>query len=352
MRAPAINACDERMLFAMVLAQNPGGMKTPNEPTHPALAPAWQRHHGKLAAALSLSVFLLALIALRHVLAELSYDDVTAAIGALKLHQVLLSVLGVYASYALLVPFDWVGVHLTGKRVPLHSVALTSFIANAFGHSLGMAPLTGGAVRARGYGARGLDAVDVGQVVACATLGFALGALLWLGLAFTLETDYAELALHLPARLLQIFGIALLLLVAAVVLLSARGVEALQIRHRRIALPRFGDTLILLTTSAAELSCAALALYALLPDSLTLGFLSFTGLYLIAICAGLISTVPAGLGVFEATLIVLLPDVPASTLLGAIVVYRALYYLTPLLLALTLLALREVLRKIRPPRPA
>ncbi len=314
-------------------------------PDHPL-----QRHRGKLAALLSLSVFAIAVAALHQVLAELSYAEVEQAIRALGRNQILLSLFGVYASYVLLIAFDWVGVHLTGKRVPLRSVALTSFIANAFGHSLGMAPLTGGAVRARGYGRRGLDAVEVGQVVACTTLGFVLGAFFWLGLALSLETASAELALHLPARLLQALGIGLLLIVAGVVLQSARGIQTLRLRHRHIALPRFGDTLLLLVTSALELSCAALALYALLPDSVGLGFLSFAGLYLIAISAGLVSTVPAGLGVFEATLIVLLPQVPTSTLLGAIVVYRALYYLTPLLLALALLAAREVLRSIRPLR--
>ena len=50
---------------------------------------------------------------------------------------------------------------------------------------------------------------------------------------------------------------------------------------------------------------------------------------------------PGGLGVFEATIVALLPQVPTPQLLGSIVAYRAIYYLLPFSLAIIALVLAE-----------
>ena len=55
---------------------------------------------------------------------------------------------------------------------------------------------------------------------------------------------------------------------------------------------------------------------------------------LIAAVAGVITHVPAGLGVLEAVFVALLShQVPKGELLGALLAYRAVYYLGPLVLA-------------------
>ena len=55
--------------------------------------------------------------------------------------------------------------------------------------------------------------------------------------------------------------------------------------------------------------------------------------------AGTIVRVPAGLGVIETVFITLLGgEIPEERLLAAFLVYRAIYYLAPLLLALVVYA--------------
>jgi uncharacterized membrane protein YbhN (UPF0104 family) len=49
-----------------------------------------------------------------------------------------------------------------------------------------------------------------------------------------------------------------------------------------------------------------------------------------------LSHVPAGLGVLESMLLLLLPDVPPEQLLAAVLMYRLIYEIVPVLLALTL----------------
>jgi len=51
---------------------------------------------------------------------------------------------------------------------------------------------------------------------------------------------------------------------------------------------------------------------------------------LAAVAVGLLSHVPGGLGVFEAMLLLMLPNVPTEELLGSLLAFRAVYYLAPL----------------------
>ena len=53
---------------------------------------------------------------------------------------------------------------------------------------------------------------------------------------------------------------------------------------------------------------------------------------------------PAGLGVLESMLLLLLPDVPPEQLLAAVLMYRAIYEIVPMLIALALVG---VFRGIR-----
>jgi phosphatidylglycerol lysyltransferase len=67
------------------------------------------------------------------------------------------------------------------------------------------------------------------------------------------------------------------------------------------------------------------------------------GFYAAAMVLGVISHVPGGLGVFEAVMLVALGGrVPSEALAGALVLYRLVYYVLPLLLAMLVLAVHEV----------
>jgi phosphatidylglycerol lysyltransferase len=80
----------------------------------------------------------------------------------------------------------------------------------------------------------------------------------------------------------------------------------------------------------------AAVLYLLLPDSARIGFLPFIAVYLASVLVGVLSHVPAGLGVLESMLLLLMPQVPPEQLLAAVLTYRAIYEVIPLVIALGL----------------
>ena len=103
--------------------------------------------------------------------------------------------------------------------------------------------------------------------------------------------------------------------------------------------PRIAVAQLLL--SVVDWSLAGAVLYVLLPSN-TLSFLPFLEIFLIAILLGMISHVPGGVGVFEGLMVLLLkPYLPSTALLPALVVFRAVYYLLPLSIALIGLVVDE-----------
>lgn len=283
-------------------------------------------------------VLLLAALALQHEFHHLTWSRLTTDLAALPLPGLVACVGFSLSSYALLTVFDWQGLASVGKHVPWPRVLGTSFTANALGHSLGMTPLTGGTVRLRSYGDAGFTAADVAQVVFRTSSGFALGVWALTGVALSLAP--AHLASVLPGSdaAWRSAGIVELVALAAVFVLLGRTPRPVNLRGFSITLPARHQALLTLAVSVTELGCASAALYVLLPADAAISFPAFLAAYVIAILAGIVSTVPGGLGVFEWTLLRLLPQLPHAQLFACAVAYRAAYYALPLLIAIGLVS--------------
>ena len=300
----------------------------------------WKR---ALAIAVMAVIMGMALHALAGEFGHGGYHQIVHAVRALSHAQLAAATTLGLCSYACLIGFDAIGLRRHGRPISRARVGVTAFLAHAAGQTLGFAALTGGAVRVRSYGAAGLSLLEIAQVVWISTLGFVLGAWVLLAVAFCTEPQAAARALPLTAGGLRYIGVALLLSFAALVWWCGRAGRSLGWGSHRVWLPDRRTLGMVTALSVVELALASAAFYVLLPTQ-QVGFFGFVGLYLVATLAGLVSTVPAGLGVFEWSLVKLLPQVPAATLLGAAVAYRVTYYLLPLLLA-TLLALLSGLRR-------
>jgi uncharacterized membrane protein YbhN (UPF0104 family) len=101
-------------------------------------------------------------------------------------------------------------------------------------------------------------------------------------------------------------------------------------------IPTVRDTSIQLAIGLTQISLMTATLYIFMPPELNMSWPAFIAIYCIAFVAGQLSNVPAGLGVLEAALLLMLPQVPPAKLLGAVLAYRAVFEILPLLLALVL----------------
>ena len=311
-------------------------------PNAPASSSA-QRLRRSAPALASLAILALALHGLAGQFDIHGYRAVRQALQGFGSGQLLLAIGLGLASYGCLIGFDAIGLHRSGVRVAPMRIGITAFLAHAVGQTVGFAALTGGAVRLRGYRSAGLDLAQIGQVVLMSTLGFVFGAWLLLGAAFLLEPSAAALALPVSALAIRCTGALALLGYGVMVLSVGAGGRTVSLRGYALWLPGRRTMLGVTALSVVELALAGAALYVLLPDSTPAGLPGFIGLYLVAVVAGLVSTVPAGLGVFEWSLLKLLPQTAPAAVLAAALVYRVTYYVLPLLAA-TVLALAAGLR--------
>ena len=280
--------------------------------------------------------------ALSGLLGEVRYADVTAQIAAKPLQDLGLSALATAISYLVLTGYDFSALKYVGVRVRRLAIVLTSFIAYALGNTVGLGVLTGGAVRMRLYTAVGVDAARVAQAAAFNAGAFVIGMAAF-GAAGLLwgASDVASL-IHVPAWFLRVVAALVLLAVAGFIGLSARR-RAIRIAGRwSLRLPPPELAIRQLIISAVDLAASAAALWFLLPPDVV-SLPAFFAWYSMAVALGLISHVPGGLGVFEAVILVACgARAPAEQIVGALVLYRVIYYLLPLLLAALLLAAYEL----------
>lgn len=238
-------------------------------------------------------------------------------------------------SFALLGAYEASMLRELGRALGLVRPMIIATCANAIGHSVGLATLSGGALRYRFYAAAGLSNSQIGALVALSAMPFLLGISLLLGLALRVHARQASTVLHLPTWLVVLFGILGLALNLGYILLTAARFR-LSVGRFVLPLPRLGFALQQLGFGVTEIFCVAGLLYLFMPPELGMGLLGFMIVYLISIVLGQLSSVPAGLGVLEASLLVMLPHVPADKLLAAVIAYRLLFEALPLIAAVVL----------------
>lgn len=295
--------------------------------------------HGRwLLPASSLALLLMALWLLHRELATIHFADVRQALGQVSAGGLLLAALGTAGSYLALTGYDALALRHLGRALPYARVALTAFIATTVGHNLGMAVLSAGAVRLRLYTAAGLAATDVAGVATLVGLTFGVGVMFVSGLVLLVEPAVAGRLLHLPDGSGRGVGVVLIILSAGYVGAGLLRRAPFRVGNWLWRLPRPRIAAAQLGLAAIDLTCAASAVFWLLPPDASVSFPIFLGAYVLAVVAGIVSHVPGGLGVFETVMLLALPEVPRESLLAAILAYRGIYYLAPLALAALLSA--------------
>jgi len=288
---------------------------------------------------LVIAIFALAVMTLAKLLRGVDPGDVWAAFTHLPPARLGAALACMTVVYAIQSAYDLLAFHYLRYRLPLRKIMFTSLVGNTFGITLGFAVLTGGSLRYRLYSRWGFDLANVAKITAFGFTTFTLSLLLTSGLALILNAALLSASLPLPPLSLALVGAGLLLPVILYVGGSmlfpgrtvGRGRWQVRIPPARVA---FGQILL----SAVEVTLTGSVLFALLPAS-GLPWLTFLGFYVIAQISGFASQVPSGLGVFDAAMILFLRDsYPAGTILGALLLFRLLFYALPLLVALTLLS--------------
>jgi len=288
----------------------------------------------------ALFFLVVALLLVRHARA-VDWGEVRDTVLALPRGVLATAALLAAASHLLYSCFDLVGRRYTGHSLPVPRVMQVNFISYAF--NLNMGSLVGGvAFRYRMYSRLGLGYATITRILTLSMLTNWLGYLVLAGIVFTLAPLDLPPGWKLDSSGLRWLGVALLAAALAYLLLCGFSRQrSWTIRGHELLLPRPRMAIVQLALSCTNWMIMAAAVHVLLQGRA--GYTAVLSVLLVAAVAGVITHVPAGLGVLEAVFVALLSHrIPQSQLLAALLGYRALYYIGPLLLAALLYLVVEM----------
>jgi uncharacterized membrane protein YbhN (UPF0104 family) len=306
--------------------------RTPTSAANHGAAQRLRRAAGPL---LGLAIVALAAWGLHGLLKESSPHDIAAALRALAVEQLALALGCLLLAYLALTFYDVISLRWLGRSQPWPRSAPVTATAFALGNVSFNAMVVAGGVRYAGLRPLGLAPSEVARMAVFASLGFWLAYATVGGLLFALDPVKPSV---------RIAGL-LLLAPAAYLLLSVRP-RTLRLRGYLMTMPPLVLCAGQVAAGVVELLAMSSVLWLLLPAIPGLTWTHFMQAFLLAIVAGSASQAPGGLGVFDSAFLLLLPKGgDLSQAVAALLAFRVLYYLVPLLLALPALGLRWLARR-------
>lgn len=291
--------------------------------------------------ALAVAAVALAAFLLYRTLSQYEWPELVAAVSAVSYADLALALGFTAASYATLTLFDWLGLRYAGRPMPWRQAALASFCSLSLGHNIGFAALSSGAIRYRFYSRWGLGAADVARVILFCALTVGIGLITLAGLALLFSPDVAADMTGLSPTAIRLAGglclVATAIYLAAAAMLDGR---ALHFRGHQLEMPRLRMALAQAVIGTVNFAFVAAALHQAVQSVADVPYLQVAAVYVSANVATLITHAPGGLGVIESVVVFLLPH---DSMIGAVLVFRFVYYLLPLALGGTVFMVSELL---------
>jgi phosphatidylglycerol lysyltransferase len=274
------------------------------------------------------------------------YADLSREVRELPPARVLLALVLTALNYLVLTGYDALGMRYARHPLAYHRVIFASFICYAVSNNLGFSLLTGASLRYRLYSRWGVPIGEIAKVVGFTATTIWLGILAIGGIAFVTAPLQTPEFLRLPITTLRPLGVVMLVVLAAYVAASIAHRREFSIRGVRFTIPDPGLAVAQVGVSSLDWLLASSVLFVLLPPN-TVSFPTLVAVYVLGQTVGLISHVPGGVAIFESSVLLFLtPSIAAPRLVGILLVFRFIYYLIPLGIAATGLALYEA-RKLR-----
>ncbi|MFY8094170.1 MAG: lysylphosphatidylglycerol synthase domain-containing protein [Niveispirillum sp.] len=317
--------------------------ESPASETAPASDGMSRRQKAFLGIGTILFLGVLLVFAVRHVMAEVDFGEVIAYLEALPLSKLIKAIALTALAFWLLTLYDLSALIYLKKKVPYRTTAFAAGCGYAISNNVGWAVISGAGVRLRAYGKAGLSPADVAKVVVFSTTTFTLGLTFTGAVGMIVGPHPVSVLLKIPEIAVQAAGALMLLGLLAICVITAVTHKPVKIWRWTIQLPSWGGVVSQITISSAELVVTAGILWMLLPVNVDVPFVSFVALFCAALIVAIFSHVPGGLGVFESIILLGMADHDAaSSILGALLAYRFIYYVLPLAVAGLSIAIWEI----------
>ncbi len=264
-------------------------------------------------------------------------SDILLHLEAMPMRIVLASVLLTILNYIVLAAYDWLALRYTGhKNITIPKMMAAALLSYAISNNTGHAWAAGGSIRYRFYSKWGVPGWDILKISLFQTLTYLLGALT-LGLVGSLLLPYyLSSTTQVPEPIHWVSFVCLAALVGywgAVALWR----KPILLKGFELSLPSLSMAAWQTVISSLDVVLSSLVLWVLLLNKIDIDFGAFVVVFVVAQVVGVLSQVPGGIGVFESAFLWLMSDIQSTDhhliLVGALLLYRVIYYFMPLLIA-------------------
>ncbi len=301
----------------------------------------WKR----LGIAASLVIIAFAITTLVRTLKGVDTGVMLVALTEIPAHHIALAALCVIGAFCTLTFYDFFALRTIGKKhVPYRIAALSSFTSYSIGHNIGATVFTGGAIRFRIYSDYGLSAVDVAKICFLSGLTFWLGNTFVLGIGMAWHPWAASAMDQLPPAINRLIALGVISAIVAYFVWLTLGEERRKLGQNgwKVTLPSAPLTLVQILIGVLDLGFCAMAMYLLMPAQPDIDFISLAVVFILATLLGFASHAPGSIGVFDAAMLVALPQFGREQLLATLVVFRILYFMIPFGIAVSIMGTREL----------
>ncbi|MBD5388863.1 UPF0104 family protein [bacterium] len=266
-------------------------------------------------------------------LRDKSLSDIAHAIMEIPVGNLLAACLACLGGYLALALYDRLALDYVGEHVTWWKWMLAGMLGFAISNNAGHAVVSGGAIRYRLYTRWRVRGGDIVKMLTLSGFTYFLGAAAIVVIGyFLVPHDVFQRSAGLSMGLNWLFGGCLAAILAYFVMTILFRRRYIKIGQIKFQVPTTKMAVMQMGLGITDSVLAGLVLYFCLIPFVDIPFGTFIGLFVIAQTTGVFSQVPGGMGVFETVFLAAFPDsVNKASVFGALLAYRIIYYVLPLI---------------------
>lgn len=267
-------------------------------------------------------------------LSQIRWNDIEAAISRVSPRTFVLTGLLTVLNYFLYACYDLLSFNII-RNASLRFRKIISTTMIIFTFNLNLGALIGSiGLRYRIYSGWGIPKAKITLLTLLSVITSWSGYALLLALVFLFAPGTILTLAPIPTWLLTILGILIIAGLGAYLALCSQRVTW-NLREHAFQFPPIHKGIVQILLSATQWSIMSVIIYLFINDSGTdLPFERVLMSVLASGIAGVLTHIPAGLGVLESVFLRMQADIPAPQILAALLCYRFVYYLVPLAFAI------------------
>lgn len=282
--------------------------------------------------------FCLAAYMLYHQLSKYSLNDIKDALLAIPMHNLLMACVASIGGYVALSSYDFLALKYIKRKLAAWKWILTGFIGFSVSNNAGHAIVSGGTIRYRMYTRWRFKGSEIVRMVTFSGFTYLIACFFLIIVGYLITPDHAFGDGSVSKFTTQITALVSLIGLVGYFALSIWYKKPLIIKGIEFDMPRPMMALAQVFIGGADILMASMVLYFALTAFVDIPFQTFMGVFIIANVLGTFSQVPGGLGVFEGLFMYIIPgEHNRAMLFGALLAYRIIYYLLPLVVSAIML---------------